>query len=55
MNNPSSRLVKSKSPQIAEIKNGLGNNFILPVIPVQGFQQQFWEQLKFTLNSCIRA
>jgi len=32
-----------------------GNNFILPVIPVQGSQKLFWEQLKFTLNSCIRA
>jgi len=32
-----------------------GNDFILLVIPVQGSQQQFWEQLKFTLISSIRA
>jgi hypothetical protein len=34
---------------------GSGNKFILPVIPVQGFQQQFWERFKFKLISCIRA
>ena len=31
------------------------NNFILPVIPVQGSQERFWEQLQFTLISSIRA
>jgi hypothetical protein len=35
--------------------HGSGNKFILPVIPVQAFQQQFWERFKFTLISCIRA
>ena len=34
---------------------GSGNNFILPVIPVQGSQEPFWERLKFTLISCIGA
>jgi len=34
-------------------KDGSENNFILPVIPIQAVQQLFWEQLKFTLNSCI--
>jgi hypothetical protein len=27
---------------------GSGNKFILPVIPVQGFQQQFWERFKLS-------
>ncbi len=36
-------------------KHDSGNDFILPVMPVQESQKQFWEQLKFTLNSCIRA
>ncbi len=36
-------------------KHDSGNDFILLVIPVQGSQQQFWEQLKFTLISSIRA
>jgi len=31
------------------------NNFILPVIPVRGSREQFWERLKFTLTSCIWA
>jgi hypothetical protein len=28
-------------------RDGSGNDFILPVIPVQGFQQPFWERLYF--------
>ena len=52
---------QSKSERMTEIDMIIhqicssGNDFILPVIPVQGFQQQFWERLKFKLISCIRA
>jgi hypothetical protein len=34
-------------------KYGLGNNFILLVIPVRASQEQFWEQLKFKSISSI--
>jgi hypothetical protein len=54
MNNHSSRFVRAITAD-SRNKHDLGNDFILPVIPVQGSQQPFWEQLKFTLNSCIRA
>jgi|GEM_PF-5127963 len=34
---------------VADNRNiyGSGNEFILPVIPVRGFQQQFWERYYF--------
>ena len=31
-------------------KHGSGNNFILPVIPVQESQKQFWENLHLHLS-----
>jgi hypothetical protein len=31
----------------------LGNDFILPVMRIQGSQERFWERLKFTLISSI--
>ena len=40
-----------KSPQMTE-RPCSGNDFILPVIPVEG-SRSCWEQLIFTLNSCI--
>jgi hypothetical protein len=54
MNNHSSRPVRAMTADNRN-KHDSGNDFILPVIPVRGYQELFWEQLKFTLISCIRA
>ena len=48
MNYHSSRLVRAITAD-SRNKHDSGNDFILPVIPVQGSQELFWEQLKFTL------
>lgn len=49
MSDHSSRYIRAMSADKRN-KHGSENNFILPIIPVQGFHQQFWEQLKFNIN-----